>query len=113
MNTSQTRLVEELQELSAGLNESNTLILKEINGSLMCRFIMHGLVRHTVNVTCPLLAYALWQISSVGIIDGNDFMIFKNAFGKFSLHIKARQLYAELGLQHPDADLELQNLLVA
>ncbi|NDK55712.1 hypothetical protein [Pontibacter fetidus] len=113
MNTAQTRLVEELQELSLGLNESNTLIFKEVNGTLLCQFLMHGLVCHTVTVTCELLAKALWQISSMGIIDGADFMIFKNVFDKFSLHLKARQLYTELGVQQPDLNIELQNLLVA
>jgi hypothetical protein len=113
METNQTQLLEELQRLSLGLSNSNTLILKLNNGSTLCQFLAHGLVTHTVLVKCELLATALWQVSSVGIIDGTDFMIFKNAFPKFSLHIKARQLYAEFGVQQPELDLDLQRLLVA
>jgi hypothetical protein len=113
MDTSLTRLVKELKELSIGLNDSNTLILKQNNGSTLCQFLSHGLVCHTVTVNCEQLAAALWLVSSVGIIDGSDFMIFKNVFDRFSLHVKSRQLYAELGLQQPDLDIELQNLLVA
>lgn len=113
MNTSQTRLVEELQELSLGLLDSNTLILKQINGSMLCQFLSHGLVNYTVMVTSQLLATTLWQLSSLGIIDGSDFVVFKNVFSKFCLHVKARQLYAELGVQQPNLDLELQNLLAA
>lgn len=113
MNTSRTLLVEELEKLSLGLLNSNTLLLKQINGSLLCQFLSQGLVNYTVTVTSQLLATTLWQVSSLGIINGSDFVVFKNVFSKFSLHVKTRQLYAELGVQQPDLDLELQNLLAA
>jgi hypothetical protein len=110
MKTSLTRLTEELQALSFGLSNSNTLILKQQQDSTMCQFLSQGLVCHTVTIHCHLLATALWQLSSCGIIGGTDFMVFRNVFSKFSLHIKTRQLYAELGLQLSDYVLELQNL---
>ncbi|MDO6389556.1 hypothetical protein Q4E40_05420 [Pontibacter sp. BT731] len=113
MNTSHVRLVEELQALSLGLPTSSTLTLKHINGSMLCQFLSHGLANHVVTVTNQQLATALWQVSSSGIIDGSDFVVFKNVFSKFSLHVKTRLLYAELGVQQPDLDIELQNLLVA
>ena len=113
MDTSRTQLVKELQELSHGLKDSSTLILKQNEGALLCQFLSHGLVNHTVTVSCQQLVSALWKVSSMGIIDGTEFMIFRNVFDKFSLHVKARQLYAELGVQQPEMDLDLQSLLVA
>jgi hypothetical protein len=64
-------------------------------------------------VTNKLLATTLWQVSSLGIVDGFDFVAFKNAYSKFSMHVKAKQLYAELSVQRFDLDLALQSLSVA
>ena len=106
--------MEELEELSVGLNKSNTLLLKEHNQYLQCEFLKEGMVRHTVLVHCPTLANALRQECRYGILEGTAFSNFKNNFSKFSLHIKARRLYQELSNQHvPHVVQEVPRMAIA
>lgn len=88
--------MEALEELSAGLRNSTTLLIKEKDNLLECQFLNGGLVHCTVYITCKFLAAAVLQESIHGIIEGERFISFKNSFSRFSLKVKARQLYYDL-----------------
>ncbi|RAU82903.1 hypothetical protein [Pontibacter arcticus] len=113
MDTCRTQLLKELHQLSLAFCDNNTLLLKKTEGVLHCQFLYHGLANTTVTVKSSVLAQALWHISSLGIIEGADYLVVKNGFSKFCLHVKTLQLYAELSSHHPALTLAPQNLLVA
>lgn len=113
MLQAQTEFMRELEELATWLMNSNLLILKENGALLECQFIWGGLVRHIVHVRNEILTAALKQKSERGIIEGATFNAFKNNFSSFSLHVKARQLYAELSARPTEYVLEFQQLAIA
>ena len=105
--------MEELSRLSSGLMHSSALLLQRHGPLLECLFLREGLVHQVVIVTCPVLAAALVQESSAGILEGAEFAAFRFNFDRFSLHVKARKLYQELCSTPPLIPLERQRLAVA
>ncbi|MEJ8756853.1 hypothetical protein WG947_07605 [Pontibacter sp. H259] len=89
-------LMNELYGLSVGLQQANTLILNQAGEYLECGFLQGGLVIHTVAVHDKVLAAALRQECVMGILEGPQFMQFKNTFSLFSLRVKSRKIYLEL-----------------
>jgi hypothetical protein len=106
-------LIKELQDLATGMMNSNTLLLRKIGPALECRFTMEGIERHRTIVKCEILAEALLQKSTFGILEGAMFVEFKNSFDSFSLHVKAMHLYNKLNATLPLYIAERQNLAVA
>ncbi|MBC5772734.1 hypothetical protein H8S95_01550 [Pontibacter sp. KCTC 32443] len=113
MVTGQTILLQELHNLSIGLAKSNTLILKQQNSTLACQFLSGGLTTHEVQVKVKLLVNALWQASTLGIIEGANYTAFRNDFDNFSFHIKARFVYLELILAPAELVENISKLQVA
>ena len=104
--------MEELAKLSAALENSSALLLKQRRNMLECQFVEKGLVRQVLPVRCEVLAAALWQASVGGIIAGFEFRALKHSFGSFSIHVKARKLYGDLSATLP-MDSETQPTLAA
>jgi hypothetical protein len=109
----QSNLVKELEVLATCLVNSSMLVLKE-NGTLLeCQFVLGGLTHHVLQVKNRILASGLQRMSVKGIIEGAYLTAFRNNFGSFSLHVKARQLYFELSATQAEYPLEVPQLAVA
>jgi hypothetical protein len=109
----QIQLLKELSAFSTCLGNSNMLVLKKEANLLECQFIMGGLTRHVLRIRNKAFAKALQQLNAQGIIEGASFTALKHTFSRFSLHVKAKQLYFELSIGQPDNAFEGQQLAVA
>jgi hypothetical protein len=109
----QFRLLKELKAFSACLRNSTVLVLKQKEGSLECQFVKRGLICHVLQVRSKVLAEALQQLNAQGIVKGASFNALQYSFGNFSLHVKAKQLYAELCDSKPAYAPEAAQLAVA
>ncbi|WP_161888260.1 hypothetical protein [Pontibacter russatus] len=105
--------MEELYNLSVGLLNSSTLLLRRQGHLLECLFLREGLVCHVVPVKCQILAAALLQESVAGVLEGAAYTAFKFRFEQFSLRVKARRLYGELCMPPFYSPREPQTLAVA
>ncbi|MFT2009889.1 hypothetical protein ACMA1I_14515 [Pontibacter sp. 13R65] len=93
--------MKELEKLRKGLSVGNILLIKDYGNSLNCIFMKDGLAKLTFNVKDDNLVEALRLKGEHGIVEGANFMSFKNSFDSFSLHVKARKLYEELNYNLP------------
>jgi hypothetical protein len=61
-----------------------------------CSFIKEGLVYDNFSIENKMLASALHEKSTNGIVEGNSFERLKNSYEWFSLHVKSRMLLETL-----------------
>lgn len=113
MVTTQKALVKELQELAAGLDKGNILVLRRRASMYECQFLDGGLVCHVVQLHNTPLAAALLQVSVTGIIAGATYETFKNTFSEFCFKIKTRSLYQELKATAAESIVQPETLAVA
>jgi hypothetical protein len=88
--------MEELERLKKGLENSQTMVLKENGEGLNCSFIRYGLVQDNFLVKDEELATALSETGLKGIVEGNNFERLRNNYGWLSVRVKSRKLLKEL-----------------
>lgn len=88
--------MEELERLKKGLENSQTMVLKDSENGLNCSFIKYGLVQDNFLVKDEELKNALSQTSVNGIVEGNNFERLRNNYGWLSVRVKTRKLLKEL-----------------
>lgn len=88
--------MEELDRLQKGLQNSQRLVLKQINNSLECSFYKEGVVQDNFIVTDEVLISALTKKGSYGVLEGYNFNYLRTNYGWFSLHVKSKKLLQEL-----------------
>lgn len=88
--------MEELDRLQKGLQNSHTLVLKQIDNSLECSFIREGMVQDNFLVTDEVLISALTRKGKFGVVEGHSFNNLRYNYGWFTLHVKSKKLLQEL-----------------
>ncbi|NDK55364.1 hypothetical protein [Pontibacter fetidus] len=88
--------MEELDRLKKGLENSQTMVLKNCENGLTCSFIKYGLVQDNFLVKDEELKNALSQTGVNGIVEGNNFERLRNNYGWLSVRVKTRKLLKEL-----------------
>jgi hypothetical protein len=89
-------IMEELERLQKGLQNSNTLLLKSIEDKLECSFIKEGMVQDNFFVSDTILVSALIEKANYGVVEGLHFQHLRNNYGWFSLKVKSKKLLMEL-----------------
>ena len=88
--------MEELERLKNGLDNSQTMVLKDSENGLNCSFIKYGLVQDNFVVKDEVLANALTETGINGIVEGRSFEQFRSNYGWLSVRVKSRKLLKEL-----------------
>jgi len=88
--------IEELERLKNGLDNSQTMVLKDSENGLSCSFIKYGLVQDNFTVKDEVLASALTETGLNGIVEGRSFEQLRSNYGWLSVKVKTRKLLKEL-----------------
>ncbi|MEJ8757267.1 hypothetical protein WG947_09690 [Pontibacter sp. H259] len=89
-------IVEELERLRVGLENSQTMVVRESTDGLKCSFIKHGLVQDDFMVKDEVVADVLSESGLTGIVEGKSFEKLRSNYGWFSVRVKSRKLLKEL-----------------
>ncbi|GAB3204033.1 hypothetical protein ABID22_003257 [Pontibacter aydingkolensis] len=88
--------MKELDRLKEGLVESHVLLYKNEDRGLTCSFVKEGLVVDSFTIKDNVLAQALSEKGTNGIVEGINFQQLRNNYDWFSLSVKTKKLYEEL-----------------
>ena len=88
--------MKDLDRLKQGLGESNVLLYKNDDQGLKCSFVREGLVVDSFVIEDDVLANALAEKGTNGIVEGSNFQMLRNNYDWFSLSVKTKKLYKEL-----------------
>mgnify|MGYP005749688431 CR=1 FL=1 len=88
--------MEDLDRLQKGLGKSHVLIYKNEDQGMKCSFVKEGLVVDSFVIEDDVLANALAEKGTNGIVEGSNFQMLRNNYDWFSLSVKTKQLYKEL-----------------
>ncbi|MER2997537.1 hypothetical protein [Pontibacter populi] len=88
--------MEELERLKMGLENSQTMVIKDSEDGLNCSFIRYGLVQDNFLVKDEELVNVLSETGFKGIVEGNNFERLRSNYGWLSVRVKSRKLLKEL-----------------
>lgn len=88
--------MEELERLKKGLENSQTMVIKDSEDGLNCSFIRYGLVQDNFLVKDEELVNVLSETGFKGIVEGNNFERLRSNYGWLSVRVKSRKLLKEL-----------------
>lgn len=88
--------MKELDRLKEGLGESHVLLYKNEDRGLECSFVREGLVVDSFVIEDNVLAQALCEKGTNGIVEGINFQMLRNNYDWFSLSVKSKKLYEKL-----------------
>ena len=88
--------MKELDRLKEGLGESHVLLYKNEDKGLKCSFVKEGLVVDSFVIEDNVLARALTERGTNGVVEGPNFHMLRNNYDWFSLSVKSKKLYEEL-----------------
>lgn len=88
--------MKDLDRLKEGLGASSVLLYKNDDQGLQCSFVREGLVVDSFVIEDDVLANALAEKGTNGIVEGSNFQMLRNNYDWFSLSVKTKQLYKEL-----------------
>ncbi|MFD2513305.1 hypothetical protein ACFSRY_05460 [Pontibacter locisalis] len=94
-------LVRELNIIRKEITTSNLLLIKKESNGLEYSFLNEDAKRKVVLLKDPVLITSLSLRSTNGILQGEDFQLFKNTFENFELRVKSKKLYQKLSAAPP------------